>query len=98
MQRSIMNIRRSDKVRKEEIRKVTKVKDIGYIVKNAKMGLVGHMIRSKWDKWSRRYINGHRVEIGGKGVNQGLDGRTKLEASWAYYDQAVPKIETFGNK
>ena len=46
MKRSLLNIRKSEKVRNNTIRAKTKMKDIGYIIKRAKVSYVGHMIRT----------------------------------------------------
>jgi len=40
-----LNIRKSEKVRNNTVRAKTKMKDIGYIIKRAKMIYAGHVIK-----------------------------------------------------
>ena len=54
MERSILNIRKTDKIKNKNIRALTNIKDVGYIVKRAKFRYAGHMGRTKKDKWNKR--------------------------------------------
>lgn len=52
MERSILGIKRRDRMRNINIRKKTKVQDVTLKIKRLKWKWVGHMIRGK-DKWSK---------------------------------------------
>lgn len=54
MERSILNIKRKEKVSNKKVRTKSGVKDIGYIVKKAKLGYAGHMIRNNVERWNKR--------------------------------------------
>ena len=47
MERIILGIRRSERVRNEEIRKKSKVVDVGYKLKSKKLKYAGHLVRGK---------------------------------------------------
>ncbi|GBP92005.1 Putative uncharacterized transposon-derived protein F52C9.6 [Eumeta japonica] len=52
MERSMVGIKRKDKVRNSNIRSKTKVQDITLKIRRQKWKWAGHMIRGK-DKWSK---------------------------------------------
>ncbi|KAI8422947.1 hypothetical protein MSG28_014050 [Choristoneura fumiferana] len=54
MERSMLGIRLSDKIRNTDIRRKTKVIDIIARINHLKWGWTGHMLRSGRDKWSKQ--------------------------------------------
>ena len=54
MERSILNVKRVERIRNVEIRNRTKVEDAGFLVKKAKMSYAGRMMRTKKEKWNKR--------------------------------------------
>ena len=52
IERSILNIRKSKKVRNNTIGAKTKMKDIGYIMMRVKMSYAGYMIRIEEERWN----------------------------------------------
>lgn len=56
MERSILNVKQRDRMRNNEIRKRTGVRDIGcrYIVKKLKFKYGGHIAREKKDDWVKK--------------------------------------------
>jgi exonuclease III len=53
MERSMLNIKRKDKVSLTKIRKKTKVADITRCIKKLKWRWTGHMMREKMEKWTK---------------------------------------------
>lgn len=54
MERSMLSIRLSDRIRNWEIRRKTKVTDIITRIENLKWSWTGHMLRCKTNKWSKQ--------------------------------------------
>ena len=54
MERSILGVRRRDKVPNSVIRERSGMKRIGYTIRKMKFKYAGHMVRTKGDRWNRR--------------------------------------------
>jgi len=56
MERTILGIKRRERVRNEKIRKRSKVVDvqIGYKLKSKKLQYKGHLVRGKKERWARK--------------------------------------------
>jgi hypothetical protein len=54
MERSILNIKKLDKIRLKEIRRRTNINDITIKIKRLKWRWAGHIFRDKKDKWTKQ--------------------------------------------
>ena len=57
MERSMLKIRLQDRIRNEEIRKTTKIKDVVEKIKELKWSWAGHLARREDCRWSHLVIN-----------------------------------------
>lgn len=54
MERSMLNVKRRDKVNLNVIRLKTKTIDVSYTIKKLKLKWAGHLIRNKTNKWAKQ--------------------------------------------
>ena len=52
MERMILGIRKKEKITNTHVRKITKIRDIGYMMKKSKFTYAGHMMRGNPEKWN----------------------------------------------
>jgi len=57
MERSILGVRRREKVPNNVIRERTGMKRIGYTIRKMKFKYAGHVVRGKGDRWNRRLLD-----------------------------------------
>ena len=74
MERSILSIRKKDKITNENIRNRTNIRDIGYSIKKAKFKYAGHIMRGKDDRWEKRVTEWRPCE--------GKRGNRRLKTRW----------------
>lgn len=53
MERSLLNIKRSDRIKNTNIRERTKIRDVGYNIKKSKFKYAGHVMRAKNDRLAK---------------------------------------------
>ena len=53
MERSILRVKRVDRIPNSKIEKQTNVKDIGYTIKKTKFKYAGHIMKGKNDRWEK---------------------------------------------
>lgn len=56
IERSVIGIRRKDRIRLENIKSITKFKDAGKICKSLKWQWTGHMLRERNGKWTKTIL------------------------------------------
>ena len=54
MERSILKIKKKDRVRNALVRKNTNVKDVGFAIKKAKFKYAGHIMKGNEDRWEKK--------------------------------------------
>ena len=54
MERVITGVRKKDRVSNKEIKELTKVVDVGYVLKIKKLKYAGHLIRGGKESWAKR--------------------------------------------
>ncbi len=59
MQRSMLGIKRKDRIRNEEITKKLRIKDCGYKINKLKFDYAGHVARREGGRWERRVLVWH---------------------------------------
>ncbi len=85
MIRSIMNIRLRDKVRIAELRKITKIGDIGWKIKKLKFGYAGHLVGGGDDKCSKRIKKWTPLESNREGAPNTLEGRAHKKRRFLWH-------------
>ena len=75
MERSILNIKKAEKIKIAQIRGRTKMKDIGYTIKRLKFNYAGHMQGQRRGGGTTSYTNGHHMGQKEDEVGQKLDGK-----------------------
>jgi len=74
MERSILKIKKKDRVRNELVRKKTNIKDVGFAIKKAKFKYAGYIMRGNEDRWKKRTTMW--MPYGGRGEGA-LEGEMK---------------------
>ncbi len=54
MERSILGVRKKERKRNEEIRQLTKMRDIGKVIKKLKWKYTDHIMRQKGGRWAKK--------------------------------------------
>ncbi len=58
MEPSILGIRKKERNRNKEIRPLTKMRDIGKVIKKLKWKHAGHIMRQKGGRWTKKLKSG----------------------------------------